>query len=146
MSLTRVQAETIVVRRIGRWLSAAKLDGTTVDGTNADLADPLAWAVRQSGGTVTDPTDPGDADLASIADDRLLDLAELRALMSAYQNFTRTDAKAGTAEAKDDQIRQGMRAAIAAKQALVAGLYGVVVAGVFGNELTSASARHRIAW
>jgi hypothetical protein len=85
MSLTRAGAETLLIRRLGKLLTEAGLDGTTLNGSNADLADPLGWAVRQCGGSVANIANVADTDLAGIAasdTDKLLDLAEYRTLQS----------------------------------------------------------------
>jgi hypothetical protein len=83
MSLTRPNVEALLIRRVGKLLDEADLDGTTVDGTNIDLADPIGWAVRQCGGTVDNYTAVDDDDLTTVSDyDKLLDLAEYRTLQS----------------------------------------------------------------
>jgi hypothetical protein len=85
MTLTRANVEALLVRRLGSLLTEAELDGTTVNGTNIDLADSIGWAVRQCGGAVANITAVADADLAGIAAtnyDQLLDLAEYRALQT----------------------------------------------------------------
>jgi len=56
MALTRANAEVILIRRVGALLTAADLDGTTVDGTNVDLNDPFASALRQLGHTAVSYT------------------------------------------------------------------------------------------
>jgi hypothetical protein len=110
MSLTRANVESILVKRCGRLLTAADLDGSTVDGTNADLNDPIGWAVRQAGYTVTDITAVADADLASVATtnyDELLDLAELRALETILGNLDDVNIKIGPrSEDLSDLARQ----------------------------------------
>ena len=126
MSLTRASAETILIRRVGRWFTAAGLDGTTISGSNLDLADPIAWAIRQSSGTVANAAVPTDADLLTVSDDdRLLDLAELRALENAYQGFTGVDKKAGPVEIKSSQLRDGLWLALQAKRTAISILYGI---------------------
>jgi hypothetical protein len=127
MSLTRASTETILIRRIGRWLTAAGLDGTTISGANLDLADPIAWAIRQSEGTVTSAAVPADADFltTTASDDRILDLAELRALENAYQNYTDVDLKAGPVEIKGDQLRDGLLAVLQAKRLAVSLQYNI---------------------
>lgn len=132
MSLTRAATEVELVRRVGAWLTAAGLDGTTVNGTNAALASPIAWALRQSGYTVADPTTPADGDFAGVTNvDKLFDLAELRTLETIERNYTDVDSVAGVVEAKQDQLRQGIQRAIAEKRAQIQYLYGIGGAGAF---------------
>ena len=41
MTLTRASVEAMLIRRAGKLLTVAGLDGATKDGTNADLGDPI---------------------------------------------------------------------------------------------------------
>lgn len=88
MSVTRANVESVLIRRVGAWLTAAGLDGTTVNGTNADLNDPIAQALLQAGYSVADITSVTSTDLAAVPDANVpmvLDLAELRALETTAQ-------------------------------------------------------------
>lgn len=135
MPLTRAQVETILIRRTGRLLDAAELDGATVDGTNTDLNDPIGWAVRQCGGTVTAITAVTDADLITVSDsDKLLDFAELRALESAFQNYDAVDITAGPRTEKLGQLGMRLESAIARKRAEIEARYGTT--GAFSVVLT----------
>ena len=69
MSLTRAYVEAILIKRCGHLLTVAGLDGTTVAGTNADLGDPIAFALRQLGVAVAVPAVPTTAEVATVADD-----------------------------------------------------------------------------
>lgn len=85
MALTRANVESLLIRRVGLLFTELSLDGTTVAGSNADLNDPIGYAIRQCGQTVDDPTVVDDADVARVSDtDKLLDIAELRALETAH--------------------------------------------------------------
>lgn len=98
MALTRVQFETILINRCGKQLTAAGLDGTTVDGANADLNDPLGYAIRQAGGSVADLSSVADADLATFAAsdyDKLFDFAEYRTLENISGNLDLVDITEG---------------------------------------------------
>ena len=89
MSLTRANIEAVLVKRIGNLFDDLGLDGTTTDGTNADLNDPIAYALIELGYGVTDITDVSDTDTAAVSSENynpLFDLAELRCLLTAYQN------------------------------------------------------------
>lgn len=126
--MTRTQAETVLIARCGKLLTVCGIDGATVNGTNASLTDPLAWALRQSGylpaafGAVT------DTDLAGVQDsdiDKLIDLAEIKALENALGNFDATDISAGPRSESYDQIRAGLEKMLNRKQANIMRLYGV---------------------
>lgn len=89
MALTRAQVETILVKRLSGLMAEAGMAVTFV-GSNADLNDPIGWAIRQVEGTVATVTAVTDADVATVATDdhdRLLDLAELRTLESISGNL-----------------------------------------------------------
>src|SRR5215212_491512 len=90
MAVTRANIETILIRRCGKLLSAAGLDGTTVSGANADLNDGIGSALRTLGYTVASLVSVADSDVSVVADseiDQLLDLAELRTLESVAGNL-----------------------------------------------------------
>lgn len=127
MAPTRASVESVLVRRCGRLLTAAGLDGTTISGSNADLADPIGWAARQCGLTVASVTDVADADLAGLADsdtDKLLDLAELRTLetIAADPNVTTRQADGAQVNLSDLFTRLEMR--IARKRTQIQRDYG----------------------
>jgi hypothetical protein len=91
---TRAQVETILVARCGALLRRVRLDGTTVDGTNASLADPIAAALRKLGIAVADPTDPDTVEVEGADDDdleELLDRSELRTLETILGNWDKPD-------------------------------------------------------
>lgn len=95
MTITRVNAEVVLIARCGPMMTAAGMDGSTVDGSNANLNDPLGWAVQQLGGTVSDVTDVADADLATVDSDDVTDVAEYRLLENILTNLTLVDITAG---------------------------------------------------
>jgi hypothetical protein len=98
MSITRSTAEAILVKRTGKLMTKAGLDGATENGTNVDLNDPIGWALRKAGYLVVDPTAVADADLAPLSParlDMLLDLAELRALENILGNLDLVTAEVG---------------------------------------------------
>lgn len=125
MALTRAAAEAVLVRRLGGLLAAAGLAVTTA-GANADLNDPLAWAVGQAGGSVSDRTAVTDADLTTVdGDDRLLDLAELRALESVAGNLALVDVTFGPHKESLGQLGERLEKLIARKRAQVARDHGI---------------------
>jgi hypothetical protein len=139
MPVSRANVETILIARVGAWLTAAELDGVTVSGANLSLNDPLGWAIRHSSGTVTAAALVTDADVATVADadlDQLIDLAEYRALLSALSNFTGVDKKAGPVELKSSQLGDRLLARIAQLRSEISLNYGVGGFGAFSVSLT----------
>ena len=110
MTITRAQIETVLIRRAGKLMTAADLDGTTHHGVNADLNDPIGWALRQMGYSVTTLTNVVDADMATVADDeidQLLDMSEYRLLENIEGNYDDVDISAnGRSESLNQLIVQ----------------------------------------
>jgi hypothetical protein len=127
LSLTRAQFEEIMVQRVGGWLTNAGLPVTIV-GSNAAMNDPLGYAIRVAGGTVTSYALVADADVATVGEtnlDKLLDVAELRTLENVLSNFTLVDAKAGPVEAKSSQFADRLERVIARLRSQLAVRYGI---------------------
>ena len=125
--LTRANVESILVQRIGGWLANASLPVTIV-GSNAAINDPLGYAIRIAGGTVASYALVADADVATVADadlDKMLDVAELRALENVLSNFALVDAKAGPVEAKSSQFADRLERTIARLRNQLAIRYGI---------------------
>lgn len=98
MTVTRADVEVILVKRIGLLFEAADLNGTTVDGTNVDMNDPIGYALRRLGYAVASAVLVADSDLSGLVDDDLnafLDLAELRCLETFLGNFDDVNIKLG---------------------------------------------------
>ena len=106
--LTRAEAEYTLVKRCGSMLTAAGLDGTTVDGTNADLNDPLVHSLRTTEAVHMDPiTDIDDAALANIDYCRVqmfLDFATLYTFEAILYNLITVDITVGPRTEKLDQL------------------------------------------
>lgn len=139
MSITRAEAESILIRRAGALIAAAGLDGSTVDGTNADLNDPLGWAVRQAGGSVSSPGAVADADLATVADDdldQLLDLAEVRTLESIAGNLDLVNITVGSRREELGALAQQVERAIERKRAALQRAYGFGLGSLTAGSIT----------
>lgn len=139
MALTRANVEAILIRRVGKLLTAADLNGTTMDGMNADLNDPIGYAVRRLGGTVASVVQVVDADLAGIASDdydQLFDLAELRTLETIAGNLDDVDITLGPRSESLSQLASQVDKRIEKLAEKVQRIYGVDVgtlsAGVIG--------------
>jgi hypothetical protein len=124
---TRAQIEQEIVNRAEAWMTNAGF-AVTFAGANADLNSPLAWAIRQAGGSVTNIALVADADVSTVASedlDLLLDMAELRTLENVLANFVLVDAKAGPVEAKASQFADRLERRITALRGWIATTYGI---------------------
>jgi hypothetical protein len=126
MALTRANVELILVARVGTLLTAVGLDGTTVDGTNTDLNDPIGYGIRQTGGTVDSAVLVDDTDVARIGEsdyDELLDKSEYRTLLSIQGNFVLIDTKIGPRDEKWSSLGNNLDKLIAAKKKMIDSMY-----------------------
>lgn len=97
MSITRAQAETELISRLGKKLTLVGLDGTTVDGTNTDLSGALAVAARGVGITLASPFTVTDAELSAVDDpDEFMYRAELRVWENIVGSLNLVDSAIGT--------------------------------------------------
>lgn len=136
MTTTRAQLEAVLIRRVGAWYTAAGLDGTTVNGTNADLSDPIASALVQLGYSVADITSVTNTDIAAVPDTdipRVLALAELRAVETAAGSMSTQDVS-GLGYSIKTSTR--IDAAIDRLRASILARYGIGGATLTGGTLT----------
>ena len=127
MTVTRANVEAVTVKRCGSLMSAAGL-AVTVAGSNADLNDPIGWAIRQAGGTVASPASVTDADVLTVSDamlDAFLSLAELRTLENAAGNYALVDITAGPEKESLSQLAGVFAARIAALDKKIQAQYGI---------------------
>ncbi len=127
MTTTRANVELILVQRTSGWLANAGLAITTA-GANASLNDAIGYGIRIAGGTVASYALVTDADVATVADadlDKMLDVAELRALETVLSNFVLVDAKAGPVEAKSSQFADRLMKVIDRLRMQLAFRYGI---------------------
>lgn len=116
MSLTRADTEFMIVPRVGPALTAAGMDGTTVDGTNASLNGPIGKAVRYLGYTVASAVLVADADVAQVTDaetDQFLDLATLYTLEAVLGNLDDVDIRVGPRSESLSQLAKQLERKIA---------------------------------
>jgi hypothetical protein len=128
VTVTRANVEVELISRIGRLLTAAGLDGTTVNGANASLAGPIAYAIRASGGALANLLVVTDADLAAFdvaLMDQLLDLAELRALENALGNYDGVDIRVGQRSESFSQLGTRLADRIAILRGRLLTIYGI---------------------
>jgi len=130
---TRAQYETILLKRLGALLTAAGLDGTNHSGANADLNDPLGYAVRKLGGTVVNLVSVDDTDLATVAAsklDALLDVAQLRTMENVSGNYVLVDNKTGPYSQNLSQVKTALQADIDKLRTKIETEYGIGLASM----------------
>lgn len=129
MPLTRANVETILIARCGRLLTLSGLNGTTQDGTNVALADPIRQGLSSVSIVTATLGIVADDDLAMVDSttiDEMLDVAELRALESCLGNLDQPDQMADTNnEQWLGRLRDSIEKTVARKQALLQKQYGV---------------------
>ncbi len=139
MAITRANIEAILVRRCGSKMTAAGLDGATVNGSNVDLNDPIGTALRQCGYAVASITAVADADIANVATDdldKLLDVAELRLLENIAGNLSMVDLAVGPRKESLSQFSEQVEKAISRLEAKCQRLYGVGLGSLSGGAIS----------
>jgi hypothetical protein len=128
MTITRANAEAVLIKRTGHMLTVAGLDGTTNGGTNADLGDPIAFALRQCGVAVATPATPTTAEVQALEtedQDPFFDLAELRVLETCLQHvLDLVNTEAGSRVDEYSQLANGLRLRIDRKLLQIRAAYG----------------------
>lgn len=145
MTLTVIQFETVLIKRTGKLLTALSMDGSTIDGNNPDLVDPMGYSIRQAGGSVTTITDVVDADLSGFAEsdyDELLDVAELRTLQNIYGNFALVDVEIGPRNEAWSSLGTTLEKLIARKEKRVKDIYGIGIAAMETGNIILDFAEH----
>jgi hypothetical protein len=136
MSLTRANVEAQLIARQGPLLSLCNLDGTTKDGTNAALNDPIRVAIRYDDYDISDPVNVVDADLEVFTGwqiERLLDVAELRICETLWGNWPLYTVSISLEKKQLSDIRDGIRERIIQLTKKLAEPYGPNVgAGAVG--------------
>lgn len=113
MTITRSQLEKMLVARRGQWMKNVGFDYRTSNGKNADLNDPIGYAARAAGGSVTDPASVVDVDLSGFSDiDELLAHAELRLCENILGNYIPVDVSGLPMSQSADQFGKRVQAHI----------------------------------
>jgi hypothetical protein len=128
MTITRLQVEAVVTKRLGLLLEEAQM--TSSAGANPHLIDPFAWALRALGYTPASLTDLADSDLEGVSAahvDALLDLAELRALESVAGNLTAVDVTIGPVSERKGMLADRVTRLVADKRKTIVARWGNVL-------------------
>ena len=131
MALARANCEAVLVKRLKVLMEVAELE-VTFAGSNDDLDDPLAWAVRRVGGSTADISTVTDAELAAVSTDDyddFIDLAEYRTLRNILGNLDLVDISAGPRAEKLSQLADQVRVMLEAREAFVADFVAPLTAG-----------------
>ena len=126
MALTRANAEFILEARTGPLLTAAGM-AVTVVGSNVDLNDPIARAVRDLGHSVASAVLVTDADVAAVTDaetDQFLDIATLHTLEAILGNLDDVDIRVGPLSEKLNQLAEQIERKIMRLLSSLEDLYG----------------------
>ena len=146
MTITRANAEVMLVAAVGPLLTAAGMVVTVV-GTNADLNAPIGRAVRDLGYTVTDITSISDADVAQVTDaqtDQFLDIATYQVLEAILGNLDDVDLTTGPRSEKFSQLVKQVTGQISRLLKRLDRLYGynqVVTAGTIKRRFAEHGSR-----
>jgi hypothetical protein len=144
--LSRSAAERILVRRVGRLMTAAGLDGVTNDGSNGDLNDPLLSGLIRLNLAVSGRVDAlVDADLAPIDSANIaafLDLAEYRALGNILGNLDVVDIQAGPLRESLGQLARQVTAKMQALAKTIEDSYGIGGGSLEGGTINMNFAAH----
>ena len=144
MTISRADVENVSIHRAGPLMTKAGMDGTTVDGTNTDLASPISWALRQAGYSVADITNPTTAEVALAADDvdEVLDLTELRTLEDILGSLDDVDVTVGPRREMLSQLSEQVQKRIKSVQTRVEKTYGLGAAPLETGTITYQFAEH----
>ena len=144
MAVTRANVENVLIKRLGPLMTKAGQDGTTVDGSNTDLADPIGWALRTAGYTTADITNPTTAEVADAEDDidQVVDLAEYRGLENILGNLDDVDVTVGPRSEKLSQLATQVQKRLDDVKDRVEDLYGYGAAALEVGVITYEFAEH----
>lgn len=124
----RTHAEHLLIGRRGSMMVKIGLDGTTIDGTNAALVDPITYAIRKVEGFVANPVLVDDVDMATIPEDMwdaFLDVAELRLMRNMRGNSTFVDITAGPLSESLSQLANQLARDISNMENFIEAEYGL---------------------
>ena len=126
---TRTDVEVVLVKRAGALMAKAGM-AVTVVGSNADLDDPVAYALRQVGCADVDG-------VASDDYDEFLDYAEYRLLENVLGNLTGVDTKLGPRSEMLSQLSRQVEAKMKRIENKLGLSAGGITTGVIVHEFAS---------
>jgi hypothetical protein len=138
MPITRINLETVLIGRIGPMFTAVGLDGTTTNGTNAALVDPIRSGLASLSlapaifATIT------DADLALVADrdtPQLIDVAELQARRNALDASLDVDEQVDRDGQKLSQLATRWEKRIETMEARLRLVYGIGLSSLIAGTI-----------
>jgi len=94
---------------------------TTIDGTNPDLADLREWAFRAAGKVPASGIFPQESDFATLDSPtfwKMVDLAEYRALASAFNNWTEVTVRVSQGQTNESDLRNSWGARLEALEGM----------------------------
>lgn len=137
MPLTRIDAETILIRRCGAKMVAAGMDGVTIVGTNVDVIDPLVSALLAMGYSPASIAAVTNTDLAAVDDiNQILDRAELRLLQNIAGNLVMVDITVGPRRESLSQLSEWVEKQITRIEARNAKAYGDSLGTLSGGSIS----------
>lgn len=145
MALTRANTEFLLAARVGPLMTTAGMDGTTVDGTNADFNGPIGRAVRDVGYTVTSLVLVADADIAQVGVseyDEFLDAATLHTLEAILGNLDDVDITVGPRKEALSQLAEQVERKIERLREAMALAYAYGMATPVAGYITTDIAEH----
>lgn len=142
--IDRATAEYVLINRAGSKMSAAGMDGETINGTNLDLNDALATALLGMNITPSSMAAVSDNDISAVSDVRqFLDRAELRILESISGRLDLVDITVGPRRESLSQLATQVEKAIERLTKKIEQLYGgglgVLDAGVIGLDFAQSA-------
>jgi len=144
MAVTRANVENVLVHRVGPLLTKAGMDGSTVDGTNDDLAYPIGFGLREAGYTTADITSPTSSEVGDAEDDidEVVDLAEYRTLANILGNLDDVDTTVGPRSEKLSQLAAQVQKRLEMVQKRLENIYGYGAVALETGVITYEFAEH----
>ena len=128
MSIPCAQVEVILTARAGKRMAFVGMDGTTVDGSNPDLVDPMVSTLISMDITPASYAGVVDADLATLEDiPQFLDRCELRLLQNILGNMDMVTNRVGPRSENLSDFSDALEKAITRKQEQIRKEYGAGV-------------------
>lgn len=125
MPFTRANVETILVSRCKRRMEFVEFAVTTT-GNNADLNDPIFFALQEMGITPANIANVVDSDFVTVTDiTKLCDLAEVRLLENILGNSDKVTLQAASGTEYFSHATDALEKLITRKQADIQKRYGI---------------------